>query len=206
MPPNSSNSLLIYSCQADFPFFITKYGKCRIAGTLRTAYFCVMKNLKIETRQKLLLTGIVGFLLLMSGCIKKEDVAPPCDKNTTLKIQGEDRCGNAMIREHTQDNITGEYILIGISYGGGWIEVDARSTLLGQTELQEGTTYQANMGGASFSFPNLNKVNSGSFTITKLDKTNKLISGEFSFDAEGVSNYQTYPFSASGKFTNVSIQ
>ena len=92
-----------------------------------------------------------------------------------------------------------ERIVIGISWSTSnlTLGIDLTGKL-----IEEGEIYHTGEG-ASFSFPALNKLTSAEIDVTAFDRDKRTISGTFTVKGEGVQNFSTYPYAASGSFDDV---
>ena len=152
---------------------------------------------KITTQLLLLIT-----LLILSSCLLSKEEPFVCDKNTPVVINGENICGSTRVERHVVstdlDPTEYETLRMRLDYSG--IFRGLGITLGGKT-IQEGTTYvpsEASYGGEGLS-------GSVEITITKMDRTARKISGNFSFTGEYTNPNTAVPSdrTETGVFTDV---
>ncbi|WP_149025887.1 DUF6252 family protein [Polaribacter sp. BM10] len=139
---------------------------------------------------------IFSVLICLSSCESlfgdgEDDFS--CDKNATVILNGDEKCAYA------KSLVKAGRLQIGFGYSTGAVDL-----LINEENLKENVTYTYAKGEVTVWFNNLNKVKSGLFMITKLDEENRLMSGQFDFNAESNNNSQAFDYAISARFTDVS--
>ncbi len=147
--------------------------------------------MKMMKNQFLIFSVLVCFISCDS-LLGEDDNAFYCDKNAILKINGEQECA------HARSQVKAGRLQIGFGYATGSVDL-----LINEENLNENVTYTYAKSEVSIWFNNLNKVKSGMFLITKLDKDNRIMSGQFNFNAESNNNSQAFNYDVSANFTDV---
>ena len=138
---------------------------------------------------------VFTLILLLISCdslLGDDENTFSCDKNSIVTLNGEQNCASA------KGEIKAGRLEIGFNYATGAVDL-----LINEKDLKENITYTYTNGEVSIWFNNLNKVNSGLFLITKLDETNRLMSGQFDFNAQSNNNSQAFEYIVGARFTDV---
>ena len=130
----------------------------------------------------------------MSCDLTNQQDETQCDKNAMV----DDECATAVVDQY-KHNPGYANMVIRLSYSGGSVIKISIHPTNGVIEAKKYNYYLE----TDLWFAAINQGKSGSVTITTFDTVNNLISGKFDFDAEGVSNSQTYDFHADGYFNKV---
>jgi len=137
-------------------------------------------------------------LLLLGSCdlLQSEDEGFQCEKNAPIQVSGQDRCANAIGRNH-RIGAYHSYEKLDLQFNGDF-------TIHMQTDTGRITTKKYDYPGeVSLWFQEINKGGSGYVTITTFDTINRIISGRFDLTAEGAHNYQAYDYHVTGTFNKV---
>ncbi|MGY5351829.1 hypothetical protein ACXGQW_04580 [Wenyingzhuangia sp. IMCC45533] len=141
-------------------------------------------------------------LIFLSACIKEIDNDGPCNEDQNAMVN--DRCARAFISagNYSKTGSTSEKVTITFNVSG----TSSVSLFFNDTDslLEEGSfTSGQNNFTASYGFSGKESQKRLSIKITSIDRTNRKISGSFSFDGTFAENFQSLPVSYNGTFNNV---
>lgn len=143
-------------------------------------------------------------LVLITGCGKEKEA--PCNLAANISVSGVPECSNAKVTFFKKNGTAGESIGIqfGNSSGKPFITIQTSKRPIGP-----GIYLRYNYAiddGSNFTRGNQTFLKSVDVEITKMDRTNKLISGRFSAEAEsGTYGGLHHLDKFSGTFTDVSF-
>jgi hypothetical protein len=145
------------------------------------------------TKQILFVFTLIITFTSCESLLGSDDDDFSCEKNAPVILNNEEICAGAGSKIEA-----GKFkISFGYATGGFEITIDV-------DDFKQDVNYTYANGEVSVWFNNLNKVNSGILLITKLDEVNRVMSGQFNFDAESNNNSQAFPYILGGKFNDVS--
>jgi hypothetical protein len=150
----------------------------------------------------------VFFVLLLIGCSEEEKFS--CDKEAQFTFNGDSFCAGAFVPRHEIEEINQPYEDLTLTMGSNG--VDIKITVLTTKEIfQESKAYtntqmampQTPQAWFSSTSIELQTINLISVTFTKLDRTNKTMSGKFTLDATQIVVGKVEPLVGEGSFTDV---
>lgn len=139
-------------------------------------------------------------LAVLTACSGDDDQV-----SCTTNGQIDESCEGAFVKRYS---LSGEYESIEITIGGNLITLNSFYTANGNTTfkpIEPGTTFTQAEGFTYISQGIINRTDLFEITIKKMDRTAGLISATFKFSGEGAANYQGFPLSFEGKFTDVTF-
>lgn len=135
-----------------------------------------------------------GILLSCGG-----DDSFNCDKNAQFEYNGKTECAFARVENHSQsgDKLSSLTIFVTGTPTNFTFQIN-------DPELKTNTEYKY-PAAANIYGPGHNQTFSLSVTLTKLDLSSGIVSGNFNFETERDVNSAGVPFNSSGKFTDISF-
>ena len=149
-----------------------------------------------------------GIIFLLIGC--NEDEKFSCKEDAQFTFNGDSFCADAFVPRHEIEEASQPYEDLTLTMGSNG--VDIKITVLTTKEIfQEGKAYtnlqmampqtpQAWIYSTSIELQTINLI---SVTFTKLDRTNKTMSGKFTLDATQILVGKVEPLVGEGSFTDV---
>jgi hypothetical protein len=150
----------------------------------------------------------IGIILLLIGC--DEDEKFSCNKDSQFTFNGDSFCADAFVPRHEIAETGTPYEDLTLTMGSNGLDI--KITVLTTKEIfQEGKAYtnlqmampQTPQAWFSSTSIELQTVSLISVTFTKLDRTNKTMSGKFTLDATQIVVGKVGPLVGEGSFTDV---
>ncbi len=169
----------------------------RIGSISGSSDFYKTENLTImKLHHVVLFAAIIG--LFATSCKKEPEFE--CTKNAPVAILGKQYCAFAKVKRYVAPDTTigaPEQINIGINYGGFFsIGIVTSEIIAGETYTSPGSYTNK----ADLQYEDYYTAGDGYIRVTKMDRANRLISGEFDLSA---SNAEKAVIQINGSFTDV---
>lgn len=157
---------------------------------------------------KALASTYVLFVLMLLGCTEEEKFS--CAKAAQFTFNGSSFCADAFVPRHEIETTSQPYEDLTLTMGSNGFDI--KITVLTTKEVfQEGKAYtntqmampQTPQAWFSCNTIELQTLNLISVTFTKLDRTNKTMSGKFTLNATQIVDGKVTSLTGEGSFTDV---